>query len=356
MKKSKNGKAASKKEEKIRLSASKIKTLQLCSWTYFCKYILKLPDKSNDGAKRGTITHLILECFVNKRHRKHFDIIEAANGDIHMSKPVIRLVQKHAKILGVDDKDNIELIYKMIWSGMSHDFFCKGCEKLEAENNFFLEADNYIINGFIDKTATYKNKTVIYDYKTSKQKFEGKDLTDNVQSTMYSLATFKETGKIPEVKFLFLKPEFMDDPVAQPKTCSEDSLKGFEHYLKDTAAFMQRFDEKAAMQDFAADKPYGEGFTGPVMCGRAKFAGQLKKDGNPMWFCSLKFGFIYYALKDGAGKVIKTAFEEIDLEKYKNSDLKIVKMEYNGCPKFKNRTVNKNFKNKKDYLDDLFKF
>lgn len=43
------------------LSASRIKTAQSCSWLYWCKYKLKLPDKSNEGAKRGSICHLVFE-------------------------------------------------------------------------------------------------------------------------------------------------------------------------------------------------------------------------------------------------------------------------------------------------------
>ena len=33
-----------------KLSASRIKTAQSCSWLYYCKYKLKLPDKGNDGS------------------------------------------------------------------------------------------------------------------------------------------------------------------------------------------------------------------------------------------------------------------------------------------------------------------
>ena len=43
------------------LSASRIKTLQTCSWQYWCKYHLKLPDRSNEGSLRGTICHAIFD-------------------------------------------------------------------------------------------------------------------------------------------------------------------------------------------------------------------------------------------------------------------------------------------------------
>ena len=61
------------KKEKIRLSASKIKTLDSCSWLFFSKYHLKVPDTTNDGASRGTIVHLIFELLLKPKHKKKWD-------------------------------------------------------------------------------------------------------------------------------------------------------------------------------------------------------------------------------------------------------------------------------------------
>ena len=55
------------------LSASRIKTAESCSWLYWCKYKLKLPDRSNDGARRGSICHLIFELLGEPRRKKYFD-------------------------------------------------------------------------------------------------------------------------------------------------------------------------------------------------------------------------------------------------------------------------------------------
>ena len=57
------------------LSASRIKTAQSCSWLYWCKYKLKLPDKSNEGAKRGSICHLVFEGLGGKGRKKYFNKI-----------------------------------------------------------------------------------------------------------------------------------------------------------------------------------------------------------------------------------------------------------------------------------------
>ena len=49
------------------LSASRLKTLETCSWSYWCNYHLKLPQKQNEGALRGTVCHLVFEMLVKKK-------------------------------------------------------------------------------------------------------------------------------------------------------------------------------------------------------------------------------------------------------------------------------------------------
>ena len=78
------------------LSASRIKTLEACSWLYWCKYKLKLPEKTNSGALRGTICHLILELLLKKRHKKHYNLI-IKEGHIKASSPVDKVVKKYLK-------------------------------------------------------------------------------------------------------------------------------------------------------------------------------------------------------------------------------------------------------------------
>lgn len=54
------------------LSASRIKTLETCSWVYWNNYHTKVPQSQNDGALRGTICHTIFELLLNKRHLKNY--------------------------------------------------------------------------------------------------------------------------------------------------------------------------------------------------------------------------------------------------------------------------------------------
>ena len=97
------------------------------------------------------------------------------------------------------------------------------------------------------------------------------------------------------------------------------------------------FNIDAASKNLAHDKGYlgrDDGFAGRVVCGRAERAGQLKKDGNPMWHCPFKFAREYYVLVDKKGERVASADHKKDLEKKKTKGLKIEKVEYGGCPAF----------------------
>src|SRR5437762_1197766 len=99
--------------KKVKLSASRIKTYQDCTWLYYVKYILKLPDKSNDGAKRGTLVHLINELLLNPKRKAHFHLI-TKNRTIEACPAIHRLVLKLARKEAIDDPENLELINAMI--------------------------------------------------------------------------------------------------------------------------------------------------------------------------------------------------------------------------------------------------
>jgi len=60
-------------QNKIPLSASRIKTLDSCSWEYYCNYVLKLPDQTNSGAVMGSCCHNLYEYLGEEKRKKIFD-------------------------------------------------------------------------------------------------------------------------------------------------------------------------------------------------------------------------------------------------------------------------------------------
>tara|TARA_Y100000004_G_scaffold24239_1_gene24466 strand:- start:442 stop:1473 length:1032 start_codon:yes stop_codon:yes gene_type:complete len=325
---------------KKHLSASRIKTLKGCSWKYYCSYVLKLPEAGNAGADRGTTCHAVLECLVNKKHSKHLRRI-VKNQTITSSKAVTRMVKTYLrkfKLLDDPEEDHFELCDQMILVGLNEDFLGKGGSHPIAETDFKLENDDYSILGFIDKTVFYKRGTqaIITDYKTSKRKFEGEDLNNNVQAKSYVLAAKKIWPKLKSVKVRFLFLKFPDDPEIVMEF-SEDELNEFEKILPKYYKQINNFDYQEATANFAADQGYprrDEGFCKNLQCGRAERPGQLKKDGSVMWHCAFKFPFEYYVVKNEKGEPVKSY---LDLQEIKNlpDNYDVGVFEYKGCPKFK---------------------
>lgn len=339
------------------LSASRIKVLQTCSWLYYYKYFLKLPEKTNSGSIRGSCCHNIFECLGNPRHKKHYDII-IKNQDSFASPAVERYVKSFAKKNKIDDFENIDLINSMILAGLSYDFFSKKHGKATlsiSEKDFDIEVcdgnKQYRILGFIDKLFLFKKKrtALIRDFKSSKAIFSGEEATDNIQHLMYCLAVkhlYPEYIK-RDMEFLFLKFDPTQGGLLEMDDVPNDELEGFELFLTGIQKIINNFDEKIATSSFAYDKGYpdkNQGFCGRAVCGRAEYDGQLKKDGSLMWSCIARFPKDFWILKNSKGEIIKSVFidEKHVLEelKKKHPKSKIEKFSYAGCARFFNQKNN----------------
>jgi hypothetical protein len=343
--------------DNVRLSASRISTVEKCSWVYWCKYINKLPDSSNTGASRGSVCHNIFEYLGKKRHKKHFDSIIKKNS-ISGSKAVSKLVETQARAQDppVDSGEDLDMIDSFIVNGLNYDFYGESRGKpFEAvsEKTFDIEFEEgdkkYYIYGFIDKLFLYDKgrKAVIRDFKTSKKVYVGKEITNNLQNLIYCLAVKKLYPNCEELQteFLFLKFDLDSDllgldgeGVLKMSPMSLSELDGFEYHLTEIQSYLNNFNYDTACSNFAADQPFPDdkSFSGPLSCGFAKTPGQLKKDGTPMWHCNYKFAFDYFALKDVDGNTIKSAKEgeEHLLLADKSLGQYIEKINYEGCPKF----------------------
>lgn len=339
--------------ELVPLSASRIKTFKECSWKYFCTYILKLPETRNDGASKGWICHLILECLFLPRRQKHFKKV-TKDKTLLKTAAIKKLIEIHAKKLNLNDADIVD-IDTMTMNALNSDFFGKkkkGLLKSFAEQDFDLvvikdDGIKYRVKGFIDQMFLYKDGTaVIRDFKSSKKKFSGKEIEDNLQDYIYSLFVKKE-HKIEKVhsEFLFLRFDLSGDGVIKMKPISNAEHEGFEFELTAYQEAIQNFDEDSAKRNFAArgDYPKDGSFSGPLMCGRAKTPNDLKVDGTKMWHCPYKFAFEYYCVVDfETDKTIRSAFER-DLDELKTwlanhtdkHKLLLKKRRYNGCPAIK---------------------
>lgn len=309
-----------KQKNEVVLSASRVKTLETCSWTYWCTYHLKIPQKENSGAMRGTICHLIFECLLKQRHKKHFTRI-MKRGGVDGSPAVKRLILKHCKKKNLTEED-LTMINDMVWTGLNQDFYCKGSKLGDAELEFLIENERpkYKIKGFIDKNAFYEKNNLfkIIDYKSSKSKFKGEELTANFQAMTYSLAAFKKIFPSAErviTQFIFLRfPKSSVQEVEIPR----DQITGFEHYLSYAFSKANSFNESDAKSNFAANKDESR-----WLCKAGK-----------TWRCPYLDPFDYYHLIDSNGKIIESSLEN----KFSPKDGQSVKkLKYNGCPAHTNK-------------------
>lgn len=310
------------------VSASRVNTLDTCSWTYWCKYHLGLPDKTNSGALRGTVCHNVFECLLNDRHRHHYDAMMKA-GSISASKVVDRYVlsflKKHKiEECGKEDFDeNYQLVNDMILVGLHEDFFGEGgyIDKPEQDFEINNKKPKYNIKGFIDKPVQFKDKKTVevIDYKSSKSKFQGDKLTSNMQAMVYTLAAKKLWPKLKRVivKFMFLR--FPKQPI-QELEFSNEQLKGFEHYLEHINNVINNFNEEDAQSNYATDN--GNHW----LCGPAKSG----------WICPFHKPFDYYVLLAEDGSQISSSYEN-DFSPSKKQTVE--KRTYEGCPKKKSEST-----------------
>jgi len=306
------------------LSASRIKTLETCSWVYWNNYHAKVPQSQNDGALRGTICHTVFELLLNKRHLKNYKRIIKKNA-IDGDEGINRLVKKLSAKVKLDET-NYKLLNDMILVGLKNDFFGEGGEIVKPEYDFDItnEEPKYHIKGFIDKPIKIKKEMHIIDYKSSKYKFRGDDLEANIQAMMYSLASKKLWPKLkPIVKFLFLR--FPKQPI-QELIFTDEQIKGFEHYLEHINDYVNKFDEESARANFAVDSQKNK-----WMC---QVGG---------WKCPYKDPYKYYVKVNDKGEVIETSLEN----NFKDiKGFKVETRDYEGCPKFQSSSK------KDDFLDD----
>ncbi len=319
---------------KVRLSASRIKTAQDCSWRYYASYHLKLPDKGNPGSGRGSCCHPVLEALLRPDRRKYYDRIMKSK-DVFCVPSIARLVMIHARKNKVDDEENLALINKFILAGLEIDFYCEGSISVQSELKFEENDGRIWFMGFIDKIAEYEDRVLLIDYKTQAKHFSDYDLEFSIQALMYLMVARKKYPKKNlEFEFHQLKEQRdrsrkVKNPVQKVTGVSNDVLDGFYEWLCELSSYLEDFDIKKATSNFASRSPSKINY----MCGTGNF-GDRKDDGSLKHQCSAKFPFIYFALVEG-DKTIKTAYTKKELVKELKPGQKIQQKNYEGCPAWK---------------------
>jgi hypothetical protein len=358
---------------KTSLSASRIKTALSCSWKYHASYVLKLPDRGNLGSSLGGVTHIVLESLSPEKRRKLVQDIIAQNTFLSFAN-VKRLAEKNLRKINVLSDENLAKIDAFVLNGLKSDFYGDQAGhgipvETYTELAFASEEDNkkeYKYKGFIDRLFIYADgHALIRDYKSSKEVYKGEEATSsNLQASIYALAVkllFPHVKSI-SVEFLFLKFDCTLESKWETKLYrgsqtkgtyhngggkitlhyEEDEILGLESYLASVQIYMDLFTEQDAAQNLAANQPPPEdgSFGGSLCCGFATYPNQTKKDGNPMFACSAKFGFEFFEISDEKERKASCFLDEEEAfaRKYPKDKYKWELKKYDGCPKWKKRT------------------
>ena len=319
---------------KVRLSASRIKTAQDCSWRYYTDYVLKLRDGGNAGSGRGNCCHPVLEALLRPDRKKYYHQIVASR-DVYSVPCIKRFIHIYAKKENVFDEENLKLINDFILVALDLDFYCEGHINLQSELKFEERDEKIWVLGFIDKISEFTDRVLLVDYKTQKNFFTEEELEFNVQAMMYLMVAKKMfPGKRIDFEFHQLKEargrdKKLKNPIQKVPDVSDDMIEGFKEWLAAFSDYLSNFTLEEAKSNFAI-KDYTKKMT---RCGGV--LGQRRKsDGGLMFCCPAKYARLYFALYEN-GILLKTAATRGELEEGIKEGQTIEQRSYGGCPAWK---------------------
>lgn len=338
-----------------KLSASRIKCLDTCSAMYFYKYEQKIPDPANEGAILGNVFHEIAEIFLKTRHRyKLLEFVSVGR------QSITRLIALKLKKAELSNETYPDLIKSWLIVCLNCDFWLDGGDLKEPEIKFELDQNSYKAVGYIDKHAVFTDAAgdkyvIIQDYKTQKNLFTSEEMDFNIQAITYLIAAKQ---KYPDINLYksrvdFILVRYPETPVQSFKLKNDIQVRGCEQYLANIQLYMDSFNDLNISDSLAAKKDYPPkdgGFKGPLVCGRAKAPGQLKKDGTKMYACPYKFPFTYYQKVDKAGTVVYTSLSQIECN---DNSFTIVERQHGGCIAFNSYKKYKQEPIKQELPDEL---
>lgn len=319
--------------KKLFQSASRNETYLNCTALYSAKYIHRLPDPGNDGSKRGSVCHDVLELLLKPRHKALYSAVIHHQTCVEVPaiwRYVRALARKHGlTAMSTKGEDNLALVDAFILVALMHEFFGPpGTTEIVGEREFTLEVDEdgkrYNARGYIDKTCVVKDAKGtwidVVDYKGKAKPFKADELDDNTQAKMYQLALKRLHPEITRRRFRFLQLRSPRKPWQEAPALTDDQLEGFEYMLTDMQETLEGFTETNALDNVAANDPDRQ-----WLCGRYG----TKKDGSPMWVCPARRPMDYWvAVKDSA--IVRSAMSEAELAPLKEGET-VEERSYMGC-------------------------
>lgn len=304
-----------KKDRQIRISASRAKSLSHCSYLFYLKEVLGLPEKTHWKTLCGTAVHNIFEHIMRPKRKKMFFNILNSGFTFEEYPQIERYVNifcaKHNVTLHTmqEFEDMIALAFKCV----AKYFLDNPDVEFTNEERFQIQIGGATISGFIDLLIRLPgDEWVVIDLKTQGKRFTKKDLIDNVQALMYQLAIWKIYGKKSRVEFMMLRhpptTRTPDKHIQSVPAYNEEQFLGFEVYVDWLYDIVQEFTEEEAKKNFCEDFGFCQ------------------------YVCQFARPFEYQILVDSTtGDQIGSAFMDETLEAQEGQEVKTA--HYKGCPK-----------------------
>ena len=183
--------------EKLRLSASSVKTYKDCPLKFKFDKIIQVPTKSKTYFDLGTSVHKVAELLTKKQiegieitEKLAFDILEKEwKSDSYESVTQERQNYESAKVM-------VKTFLKWIQSNPN--------KPIEVERHFKIDISEIPFNGFIDRVEmTPEGEYEVVDFKTGYNYENSKSIREDFQMNIYALGVEKVYGKLPKKASLF---------------------------------------------------------------------------------------------------------------------------------------------------------
>lgn len=246
-----------------RVSASRLNSLADCTMKFFLNEYLRLPEKVWPRTVAGTISHSVLEALARDRHHYHYDLVKE-KGTIYASPAIARLVRTWKEKENISDVIIADIDEMCMVAINKTDFLdTEAEERFDPEHEFkFTLSNGGVVKGFIDRLARHKDRFVIWDYKTARDKFTKNDVAESFQSAVYQLYVWKKFQMPAEVRYVFLRhpptPRAPQKHIMVTPPATSFQHEGFEGYLEYMHELINAFDENKAATHYHDDEGFCE--------------------------------------------------------------------------------------------------
>lgn len=296
----------------MNISASKISDLDRCTYLFYCKHVLGLPDSTHWKTRVGSALHNVIEYVLKPKRRAILDKI-LANGFQFAAFPSIdRYCRMWAARYKLDlwDHQNVEEMLQLTFVTLAP-YLKEG--EFVSEQRFEIDlGDGATASGYVDIAAIGPDKRII-DMKTKGQKFTKKELAANMQAIIYQMWYYETYGELVSTDFILTR---FPPTKRQPKNhlqsvlpATPTQIAGLKYYLKELYGVMNSFGIREAHGSFCTDT---------FFCDK---------------LCSFRRPMTYLAVVDQAtGHTLSTHM--LDNAPNLGHNQVLVEMTHPGCPKY----------------------